>query len=280
MHAIDEKLAADARPGDAAFGAAPPAPAQRERLRRFNVDASVDVHCHCLPGLDDGPADLAEALALCRVLVADGVTHVVATPHQLGAYPETSAARIREAVADLQAALRAHAIPLAVVPGADVRVDVRLPALLAEDQVMSVADRGRHVLLEQPWEVWLPPDRLIEPLAALGVQPVLTHPERHAHVQRDPGLVGGWVEAGALVQVNAGSLCGAHGPAAEQSAWQLLRAGWVHLVASDAHDVSQRPPVLAAAIDRLVGAVFHATTRRLCLEAPWRLLEGERGAGS
>ena len=110
-------------------------PAQHNRLERFQTLESVDVHCHCLPGVDDGPATVGDALELCRALVDDGVTTAIATPHQLGRFDgRLTADEIRQAVLDLNAALRAREIPLAVVAGADVRVDERIPALLDTDR--------------------------------------------------------------------------------------------------------------------------------------------------
>src|SRR5437588_1611323 len=108
---------------------------QRARLARFDAAESADVHCHCLPGLDDGPATLEDALDLCRALVDDGITVAIATPHQLGRYEgQNQAAKVRQAVEMLQRALVEQKVPLRVVPGADVRIDERLPDLLDSDQ--------------------------------------------------------------------------------------------------------------------------------------------------
>src|SRR5688572_5935816 len=138
------------------------APTQRDRLERFGVAECADVHCHCLPGLDDGPATMDDAVALCRALVADGVTTAVATPHQLGRYDlRNGAAEVRKAVAGLRQALAREGVPLTVLPGADVRVDERLPQLLEAGHVLTLADNGRHVLLELPHETYIEPLPLI-----------------------------------------------------------------------------------------------------------------------
>src|ERR1700723_1863897 len=102
---------------------------QAARLQRFGVAQSVDIHCHVLPGMDDGPPTPADSVELCRALVRDGITTVIATPHQLGRYEgQNSAADVRTAVSKLQLALAELKVPLHVVPGGDVRVDHRLDA--------------------------------------------------------------------------------------------------------------------------------------------------------
>ncbi len=158
--------------------------AQRERLDRFDAIHSVDVHCHCLPGLDDGPATLPEALELCRALSEDGITTVIATPHQLGRYDgRCQAWEVRSAVAKLNTALAQEGLPLEVAPGADVRVDERIPALLEKDLVLTLADRGRHLLLELPREVFIDLKPLLVELAARGIEAVVCHPERRRYHQ-------------------------------------------------------------------------------------------------
>src|SRR5688572_7333069 len=143
--------------------------AQQQRLARFRCTASVDIHCHCLPGLDDGPASMADAVALCRALVQDGVTTVVATPHLLGRFCEPGrASKIRQRVAELQAALLAEQIPLLIHPGADVRIDERLPQLLDAGEALTLADASRWVLLELPHEQWVDPLRIMNRLIEGG----------------------------------------------------------------------------------------------------------------
>lgn len=252
------------------------APAQRQRLHRFSVSRSVDVHCHCLPGLDDGPSTLEQAIELCGALVADGITHVIATPHQLGAYEgENDAAAIRAAVARLSAELSARSIPLQVSAGADVRVDDRLLELLGADQVLTLGDGGIYLLLELPHNTLVDLRPLIRALVDRGIVPILSHPERQTNICRNPNLLLPWIELGALLQVTAASLGGAFGPGAEQVSWRLIRGGLVSLVASDAHDARQRSPSMTLAIDAISDAMGHAVARKLCVENPRLVLEGE-----
>ncbi len=260
------------------MGASPVwSPTQQARLAEWDAPRCVDVHCHCLPGIDDGPATVNEALELCAALVADGVTTVIATPHQLGIYEQfNSAATICAAVVEFAAELAAANIPLELAPGADVRIDERLPRLLDGDLILCLADRRRHLLLELPFDVFVDPSPTIAALAERGVQAIITHPERHRYLALVPERIEAWVAAGAAVQITAGSLLGDFGPRANDEAWRLVHAGLVSLVATDAHDVGRRPPCLSAALDALAREVGRDAARAMCLANPWHVLQGER----
>lgn len=254
-----------------------PSQAQRRQLAHFDASESVDVHCHCLPGIDDGPANEAESLALCRALADDGITTVIATPHQLGRYDgRNSAAAVRTACLRLQDQLEKHQVPLTVKPGADVRVDERIAGLLKMDEILTLGDGRVHLLLELPHETYIDPQQLIRLLVARGLQPVVSHPERHAILRTRLSRVLPWIEQGAVLQVTAGSLLGHFGPEAQAAGWRLLEAGTVAIIATDAHDTVRRPPCMtkaAAAIEKRLG---FAIARLVCVENPLRVLQGRR----
>ena len=235
----------------------------------------MDIHCHCLPGLDDGPGTMADAVALCRALVADGCTTAIATPHQLGRYEGLNPpSRIRRAVHDLNAALLEADVPLAVAPGADVRVDERIPALLDEGQVLTLADGGRYLLVELPHEVFIDLAALLVQLADRSVTAVVSHPERNAFLVSRPEAARPWVEKGALLQVTAGSLCGDFGPAVEKAAWYYLTTGMAALVATDTHDLLERPPRMSQAFGLIAERLGHGLARRVCIASPAAVLTG------
>ncbi|MGC4030173.1 MAG: hypothetical protein QM754_00285 [Tepidisphaeraceae bacterium] len=248
--------------------------AQLKRLTRFAAPASVDTHCHVLPGIDDGPATLDEAVLLCEALVNDGVTAVIATSHQLGPFAEVTADAIRRAATVLSAALVERHIPLTVRPGAEIRIEDGIVRRLADGQVLAMPDGGPYVLLELPHETVFEITNLIDALVARGKVPVLAHPERNALLARSPSLLLPWLSRGLLLQVTGGSLTGGFGPRAQQAAWEMLDAGWVTLIATDAHDTINRPPTMTSAIDSLAKQVGHAVARRLCVTNPQAVLEG------
>ena len=248
---------------------------ERTSAKRSGQPQYVDIHCHCLAAVDDGPATMDEALALCRGLAGDGVTVVVATPHQLGRFSDCNEApQIREAVSVLNEELRCSGIPLTVMPGGDVRVDERICQLLEADKILTLADGGRHILLELPHEVFIDIELLIGELASMGVQAVVSHPERHCVLARDPRVLLKWLARGAHLQVTAGSLLGEFGSTACKAAWHFLDAGWVSFVATDAHDLHGRRPCMKTAFNRISSELGDAVARKVCIENPLRVLEG------
>jgi protein-tyrosine phosphatase len=252
-------------------------PAQQRRCERLGLSQSVDVHCHCLPGLDDGPVSWQEAMALCRLLVDDGVTTVIATPHQLGPYDRrNSSATIRETVKQLSALLEAEQIPLDVLPGADVRIDERLLQLLEADEILTAADAGRHVLLELPDGPFVDPLPMIRGLSGRGIQAIITHPERHTFLHRSTRRICGWIAEGAGLQVTAASLAGDFGRDAMDAGWRFVMAGWVSLIATDAHGTTWRPPRLTQALDALEQQCGYEVAKLICGVNPLKILHGQQ----
>lgn len=247
-------------------------------LRKRDASDAVftDVHCHCLPGLDDGPADLPESLALCRALVADGVRTVVATPHQLGRYEgRNGGSQVRQAVEQLNYALAQAQISLTVHPGADVRIDERIPQLLESNEVLAVGEVGRYFLLELPHEVFVDPMALLAQLAQRQVTAVITHPERHPFLARHPDTVQRWVEYRPCLQITAASFGGGFGPLAQEATWAFLRQPLPVLAATDAHDTTSRPPCMTQAYTLLTQRLGRSAARTICVDNPQRVLSGQ-----
>lgn len=243
---------------------------------RFARGYYVDIHCHCLPGVDDGPATMSESLALCLALVDEGTTTVIATPHQLGRFSGCNeATQVREAVSALNEELKSNDITLRVKPGADVRVDERICQLLEADKLLTLADGGKYLLLELPHEVLIDIEPLLTDLASMGVHAILSHPERHAGLATEPGILLKWLGCSAHLQVTAGSLLGDFGPIAQRFAWQLLGSGWASLVATDCHDLDGRRPCMGAAFERISDKLGQTIAKLVCIENPSRVLKGQ-----
>lgn len=242
----------------------------------FGTEQVVDIHAHLLPGLDDGPRDLMQALVLCKSLAENGVTCAIATPHQLGRYDgRNSPVEVRQAVAELAGHLEQAGIPLQIYPGADVRIDERLGMLLDQDQVSTLADNGKHLLLELPHELLVDMGQMIDQLIGRGIVPVLSHPERHPGLHGRTNLLRAWVHQGVVLQITAGSLLGEFGSKAEAAAWEWLGMGLASLVATDAHSsVGHRRPVFAEAAEAISSRLSYVIARRACIENPLHLLNG------
>jgi protein-tyrosine phosphatase len=235
----------------------------------------VDIHCHCLAAVDDGPATMSESLALCRALVDDGITTVAATPHQLGRFNDCNeAAHIREKVAVLNKELKSNGIPLTAMPGADIRVDERICQLLEADKILTLADGGKYILLELPHEVFIDIEPLLIELSCLGIKAVISHPERHPVLSKQHEVLLEWLNQSAYLQVTAGSLLGDLGLTAQKTAWHFLSSGWASLVATDSHNLKDRKPCMRAAFKRISIELGKDIARLVCIENPIRVLEG------
>jgi protein-tyrosine phosphatase len=235
----------------------------------------TDIHCHVVPGIDDGAADLAMALAMAAQAVADGTSTVIATPHQLGSNRQITAAAIRDGVDSLNRELAAATIPLTVLPGADIRIEPELPKLLKSGDVVTLGDRGRHVLLELPHDVYVPLESLLKALHKQGLIGVLSHPERNRGLQAAPQILEKLVAEGCLMQITAGSLLGSFGSTAKRIADHCVQKRLVHFVASDAHDPVRRPFGLSAAFDAVASLADTALAEACCVENPARVAAGD-----
>ncbi|MDG4604479.1 MAG: capsular biosynthesis protein [Candidatus Contendobacter sp.] len=227
----------------------------------------IDLHCHLLPGVDDGAPDLAAALAMARIAVADGIEVIACTPHIYSGMYDNNGPAIRGAVAELQVRLEEAGIPLRLTLGADTHVAPDLVTGLRVGRVPTLGD-SRYFLLEPPHHV--APPRLAETvfdLLAAGYVPVITHPERLSWIEDRYETFVELTRQGAWLQVTAGSLVGRFGKAAQYWGERLLDEGWVHILATDAHGVDRRPPLLAEgwkAAERWLGAeeAYHLVITR------------------
>jgi protein-tyrosine phosphatase len=207
----------------------------------------IDLHCHLLPGIDDGPDTLEQSLALARHAVAAGIAHATVTPHMHAGRYDNRAANIRQAMIGFQRTLDEHGIRLGLRAAAEVRLDHEVLTWVAEGQVPFLGRwKGENVmLLELPHShVPVGADKLVEWLLKQGIRPMIAHPERNKDIMRSIDKLLPFVRLGCLLQLTAGAVAGAFGEPARLRAVDLLGRGWVTILASDAHNMEARPPEL------------------------------------
>ena len=228
----------------------------------------IDLHCHFLPGIDDGPQTMAQALDLARAAVADGITHSVLTSH---VHPERYAnqrSSLELAVAQFSAELAQGGIALHVRLGAEARLCPELMELVAEGQVPFLGQVGGfHILLLEFPHQMIPLGSLpfVKSLLRQKIRPLIAHPERNKTVMENADKVREFTDVGCWLQLTAGSLVGRCGPQAQQTAYALIDAGHPCLAATDAHHLPSRPPWLnearAALAQRYGEPVAHSMVR-------------------
>lgn len=232
----------------------------------------IDLHCHLLPGIDDGPATLEDALALARMSAAQGITTIACTPHIMAGVYDTAGPAIRAATVRMQAELDRAEIPVDLVVGADLHIAPDNVARLRSGAALPL-NGSRYVLLELPHHL-LPPrmDHALFDLMAAGYVPVLTHPERMGWIERGFEVVRRLAQAGVPMQITAGALTGAFGRRARYWSERMLDEGLVDLVATDAHGAERRPPLLAQAHEVVLRRAGPDRARYMFFDVPEAIL--------
>jgi protein-tyrosine phosphatase len=212
----------------------------------------VDTHCHLLAGLDDGPRTDDEALDMCRLAYAEGTRLASATAHQNERWPSVTPDRIRHAASRLARRLRDAGIPLTIFPCAEIMVFPEVEVSWRNGDLLSVADRRQYLLLEMPHGLFVDLRATVTSLRQAGVRPILAHPERHAELLHEPGPIEQLIRAGCLVQVSSGSVTDPPNRQDGRALKGWLKRGVVHLLGSDGHSPSRRPPRMADAYRQIV----------------------------
>ena len=241
------------------------------------TDALIELHFHCLPGLDDGPLEWDEAVALCRAAARDGSTIIVATPHVLR-YPWIN---------DDVAARDQRILKLNTLLGGRPKVLAGCEYLFSSDALdlwgrgtagaLIGLNRTDYLLTEFPWGIDVENvSRVLHEFSLIGATLVIAHPERQRDFIRDPGALEFLVKRGAIAQLTAGSFLGDFGDLSQKASFEFVERGLVHLVASDAHSLSSRPPRLAAARDLFEGHWGREAANGIFEKNPEAVLKGKR----
>lgn len=235
----------------------------------------TDIHCHILPGVDDGAASFEEAMVMARLAVESGVHAIAATPHFYGTAESLSQIPvILSRLEALREQIRMEGLGLEIYPGVEVLSTPETPKLAAQ-RLLPTIGSGRYFLTEFFFDERTEfMDGILEQIAALGYIPLIAHPERYFAVQKNPDTVARWFREGYAVQVNKGSVLGAFGSRSETVALDLLEMGVVHMIASDAHHADHRTTHMGRVYRWCAEELGKEYTKILFEENPARVIEG------
>ncbi len=218
----------------------------------------IDIHCHLLPNIDDGPKSWDESLEMVRIASEDGITGAVTTPHWIqGTSWQPGAETVKKMVEEMNARVEERGMEFRVYPGMEIGIIPDVARAVASGEVLCLAE-GNFVLIEIPfYSLPLGIEEVIFGIESIGKTPVLAHPERNREFQGMPARIADLVGMGALVQVTAGSLCGSFGEAARRCSLEFAELGVLHFVSSDAHSTKHRTPVVSkglAVLEKNIGS--------------------------
>jgi protein-tyrosine phosphatase len=266
----------------------------------------IDLHAHILSGLDDGAKTIEESIRMCWRSYDDGTRTIVATPHILpGIYPNDRSiilAKVRElndaikklGVKDFDASTPQHLkvnstnpmnptnpiysmTGFRVLPGADVHFSLDMLQLCENGEIVTVNDKGQYLMVEFEFQgIPYHAEDVLFQLMTRGIIPIITHPERNFEIGQRPQRYGEMIRRGCLGQVTAMSLTGGFGAGVKRIAEKLLKSRLVHIIASDTHSVTERPPILSLAVREAGKMVGKEEAQKMVTEYPQAILEGKK----
>lgn len=202
----------------------------------------IDLHAHILPGIDDGPENEEESLAMLRMAAKDGIRHIIATPHFIHGSINNNKTVVCERLQLLNKKVQESNIDIRIYPGSEVFITPAIPQLLDRDEICTL-NHSSYILIELPM-MSIPPytKEIIYQIKLRGKIPIIAHTERNQEIANHPNKLYDLIERGALSQVNAASIKGLFGRKVCDTAFTLLRHNMVHFISSDAHSCRGRSP--------------------------------------
>ncbi|WJY26427.1 tyrosine-protein phosphatase [Sporosarcina trichiuri] len=211
----------------------------------------IDMHCHLLFGVDDGPKTIEETMRLLETLHAEGVTGIISTSHALQPQYHVPAEEVKSQLRLLEDILAGSDTPVTLHSGHEVRLAEDIVDKVKTGEVLTLAG-SNYLLLELPsGSVPAYTTSIISQLLTEGITPIIAHPERNRGISEKPERLERLVHAGALSQITAGSIAGGFGKAIQKLSLQLIEANLVHCYGSDAHNTANRPPLFEKGLDIL-----------------------------
>lgn len=201
----------------------------------------IDIHCHILPGVDDGAQTFEDSILMAKEAVSQGIDIIVATPHHHNGRYINEKENIIELVEKLNERLLEERIPITILPGQESRIYGEVLEDYLTNKVLTLNNTHKYILIEFPSnQIPRFTEQLFFDVQANGLTPVIVHPERNSILMKNPHLLYKFVSQGALTQVTAASLVGQFGKKIKKFSFDLIDSNLVHVLASDAHNVSGR----------------------------------------
>ncbi len=235
----------------------------------------IDLHCHILPGIDDGASSLEEAVEMARIAEKDGIQKIVATPHLFrGNFVHPDSGIIEERREELGEALEGNKIHVEILSGAEVHIVHNLADEIRRNRNALVINRRSYMFIEFPSQhVFSGVKELFFELMSEGIIPIIAHPERNSVFVRNPTFLYELIQAGGLAQANSGSLSGIYGKEAEQAAFHFLEMNLIHFIASDGHNASALAPRIFDARKKAESVIGSEGSKALVEDNPRAVLQ-------
>lgn len=215
----------------------------------------IDIHCHILPGVDDGSADMKESMNMARKAVEAGITHIFATPHHLNEKYVNVKIDIIDRAARLNESLQQENIPLTIHLGQEVRIHRDIFTSLEKEEILTLDNNGTFLLLELPsGRVPTYTQEVIYELLLKGITPIIVHPERNKELIENHKLLFELVQEGALTQLTSGSIIGNFGKSIQSFSKKIIEHNLAHFIATDAHNIGSRGFTLQQAYETITKA--------------------------
>jgi len=252
----------------------------------------IDLHSHILHGMDDGAETIEGSLQMCRASQRDGIQTIVATPHILPGIYDNNRSTILTKVQELNEAIKKFGVKnlasmtqlpndsiteLEILPGADVHFSFDLLQRYEKKEIVTVADQGQFLMVEFEFQgIPYQSEEVLFQLLAKGIIPIISHPERNFEIGQRPRRYYEMIRTGCLGQVTAMSLTGEFSPEVKRVAEKLLAHRLIHFIASDAHSINRRPPVLSTGVRAAEKIVGKEEARKMVTEYPQAILNGRK----
>ena len=237
----------------------------------------IDLHCHILPQMDDGPSSWSTSLNMCRQAVTNGIKTIIATPHILNGAYDNKPQAIEGKVKILNQKIKENNLPLQVLPGSEVHLCADIIEAIKKKEILTL-NKSNYILLEFPHtQIPLHIEEILFQIQIMGITPIISHVERNLKFQQKPALLSHLIQKGALAQITAASLCGFFGPIPKKISQRFLSEELVFSIASDAHTDSKegRGSFFTQALTEASKIIGHQSALTLVHSNPQKIISNQ-----